>query len=266
MRDKGLFRLLALGGLAVLAACTAKPVPPLKVTPPVATAVPAAPRIEMRLYADEAPALGAYAGYARREGGKLVISYDGHDVVRLTSSPATDCEGWETCSLWRFAGLIGLEDHGVIQPFAVVSREHGEGLQTIVIDRQGRLEWSSGKLLPSADGRFVASGETASMLGDGFLQVIEWPYPRATYQSFSPCEPKAWVSAGVLKLSCADDDEGKAVFGATMTWNNGTGWKITADNPADSGRLKPVTLKVMSAKQVRDLAAWETAKGVEHLN
>ncbi|EGF93015.1 hypothetical protein ABI_14540 [Asticcacaulis biprosthecium C19] len=250
-------RLWVLGFLATVAACSTKPPPPVTTQPPPPPQT--APKaVEARLYHDEAAALKAFPKYARRDGSTLTLSYDGRDGVRLTSSPKTDCEGWETCSLWTLAGIVMLDDGAVI----VVRREHGEGDNYVLFDRKGDRLWLNGPPSVSPDLRYVASGQLASIISRSFTEITDWKAsPRLTQQSETSCQPLAWHDATRLRLQCNRDDDGETPpFDAEATLKNGA-WQLVSAQPVLP--FKP--RQVRTAAERAELATWEKKIGVEVL-
>ncbi|ESQ90043.1 hypothetical protein ABAC460_09760 [Asticcacaulis sp. AC460] len=250
-------RLWVLGLLATVAACSTKPVPPVTVQPPPPPQ--SGPKaVEARLYDDEAAALKAYPKFARREGDKLVLSYDGRDIVRLTSTPESACEGWETCSLWSFAGLIQLKDG----PVAVVYREHGEGDNYILFDRSGKSQWLAGAPMASPGGRYIASGIMASPLSDGLIEIVDWhASPRAIVDSDSWCEPVAWRDALRLKLRCNRDGENQAPAFEAEAVLTGNAWQLTSAQPVLPFKPRPP----QTAQERAESHTWEKDVGIERL-
>ncbi|ESQ77587.1 hypothetical protein [Asticcacaulis sp. AC402] len=252
-----LSRLGMLGLLVVVAACSSKPVPPVAVQ--AVLPVPPSPPVETaRIHDSETAALAAYPKYARRDGGKLILSYDGRDIARLTSSPATDCEGWETCSLWSFAGVVRLTEGPVI----VVRREHGEGENYVLFDRRGHREWLMGPPLASPDGRHVAAGLMSSMISTGLTEIVDWQStPHRFQDSETSCHPVAWQSASHLKLSCNRDDDGETPpFDAEAHLVGGV-WQLVAKPQVAAFKPRPLRDKATQAEG----DAWEQGKGVEIL-
>lgn len=249
-------RLWFLGLLVMVAACSTKPSPPVAVQPVPEALPPPPPAETARLHDSEAAALAAYPDYARREGGKLVLAYNGRDVVRLTSSPAGDCEGWETCSLWSFAGMVPLKGG----PIIVVRREHGEGENYVLFDRTGERLWLSGPPSVSPDGRHVANGQLSSLIATAYTEITAWDGSAGmTYQSETSCEPIAWTNATRLKLRCnRDDDDQTPPFDAEAALDNGA-WKLLSAQSVAPFKPRPAH----TAAQKAESRAWERKIGVE---
>lgn len=244
--------LAATGLLLLLSACAQRPTPPVSVTPPP----PEAPLSVARLFDDEAEALAVYPDYARREGQRLILSQGGRDIARLTSTPENACEGYETCSLWSFVGVIRIGDtlHGVVR------REHGEGDGYVVFASDGH-QWMSGRPQVSPDGRYVAAGHLASLVSQGRTEIIDWKAsPRQIYESETGCEPETWISAARLKLTCnLNDDDATEPFATEARYDNGQ-WKFTfLPSTGEPFFIAPQQSPAMQ----RQITEFETEAGLE---
>ncbi len=252
-------RYLAIGLLsaATLSACAARPpgVPATAVTPtPVAPVKPVA-----RLYDDEAAALAAYPATARRDKDKLVISYEGKDVAAFSNVNADGCEGYDTCSIWTFEGLITIGS----ETYAAVGQEQGEGFSYIVVDRHGQLDWIDDSPIVSPDGRYIANGSNGDGYDDSYVSIMDWqtPRPRQLYMSTAGCQPVRWNTHNQLELNCTPDGvvPGVKVDKATAT-KSGDHWTIAPGSYAPLTRV-PETPPMDKA----DLDAWQVQEGYQRL-
>lgn len=238
--------------LAGLAGCAPRFSPPIQIEPAPAPAPPPPPKVAARLYGEEADALAAYPAFASRSGDALTISFDGKAVARFTDVGKSACEGYETCSVWTFAGLVDIG--GALD--AAVMRDNGEDVQYVVIDRAGRDIWLSGAFTASPDGRYMATGQNDLSPG-GYLEIIDLtsPWPHVWAQSAAPCEPQDWTPPATLNLLC---DDGSGPVKATAMSQADGAWKLS---PGNWPPPQPQSAGARGADSVK----WEHDNGFERL-
>ena len=243
---------MGLLGAVTLSACVTRP----PVMPVVsATPAPAAPTVpEAHIYLPEARSLATYPDRARRDKGRLIVSYDGKDVAAFTDVNAGGCEGYDTCSVWTFLGLMTIGG----ETFVTVSREQGEGASFVTVDREGRLDWIGEAPVVSADGHYIANGADGTGYS-GYVSIIDWrtPRPRQQYVSQAACQPQGWDKANTLKLSCSADG---AKLDTAIARKSGDHWDITP------GAYAPVkAAPAATPKDISDLEAWQGQQGYQRL-
>ncbi len=235
-----------------LAGCAPRFTPPIQIEPAPAPAPPPPPKIAAKLYDKEADALAAYPEFATRSGDALTVGFDGNPVARFTDIGKSSCEGYETCSVWSFAGLVDIG--GMLD--AAVMRDNGEDVQYVVIDRAGHDIWLSGPFMASPDGRYMATGQNDLSTG-GYLEIIDLasPWPHVWAQSAAPCQPQDWTPAHNLNLLC---DDGSGPVKATAAPQGDGAWVLT---PGTWPPPQPQAAGIRDANS----AMWEHDNGFERL-
>ncbi len=231
---------------------------------------------------DEAGTMRGFPGVALRHGNALTVSRNGHPVARFTDKYIGHCEGFETCSVWRFAGEVTLlTAPGKPEPYVEVHHFIGEGGDFRLIAADGSITTLQDYPKASANGRYAAVGETEGE-SDGYLSIIDWSSPghRTTADFKSPCEPIKWKSANVLQVICSR--EGTTTHATlAIVKHLGQAWRLEDISAADETTQKPMpkatfkpygesavvsTATEPSAKDKANGDAYDRKSGYEKLN
>ena len=200
---------------------------------------------------DEAPTLKAHPDVARRTGDVLTISFHGKAVASFNDL-WKDCEGYETCSLWAFDGLISLTPApGKRETYVVVMHEQGEGRQYGLISRSGDITWLDDYPVASPDGRYVVIGE-AEGEGDGFLSVIDWTsagHRSSADFAQTACDPGKWQGT-TLKLVCSDESVKSYFALADLRQSAVDTFTLRETSAADSQTRAPIHDPAFHQKEV----------------
>ena len=205
---------------------------------------------------NEAPRLKSDTAIASRQGDVLTIRIDGQPAARFTDQRNLYCAGFDTCSIWTYAGTIVVGDgKGGKQTLPVVYQNNGENDDAVVVGRNGRIVRIGDKPLVSPSGQYLAAADTDATTG-GTLHITDWFSPgHQTTVSFNgeSCEPVKWTGPVSLAAECERDD-GKVhhKMPAAVTMDHGH-WRlveIVAPATKRKGKIKakPQQTKVIDGK------------------
>ncbi len=205
---------------------------------------------------NEAPRLKSESAVAARQGDVLTIRIDSQPAARFTDQRNLYCEGYNTCSIWTYAGTIVVGDgKGGKQILPVVYQDSGEDDDAVIVDHNGRIVWISDKPLVSPSGQYLAAADTEATT-DGTLHITDWFSPgHQTIVSFGgeACTPVKWTGPVSLAAECGRY-EGKVLrkMPATVTMDHGH-WRlveIVAPATKRKGKIKakPQQTKVIDGK------------------
>jgi hypothetical protein len=149
--------------------------------------------------AEEAKYLKADPDIAQRTGDTLTISYDGKPVAKFTAPVL----------LWQCRGTISMvDDQGQKDRLALVYLNMDEQGYTEVVRRDGTLIELDQEILPSPDGRSLASGY-GEIFYSGNLNVVEWTstaHPRLL-KFAANCYPVKWQDNAHFTAGCVRDED-----------------------------------------------------------
>jgi hypothetical protein len=178
----------------------------------------------------DSAAIAAHADVVKRDGESLILFVSGKPVARTHNIRTKDCEGFDSCFDWKFEGIVSVRDTpgGPLMALPVISSLNWEGTDYAIIDALGRAQWLSSSPLASPDGCFIANGNQADVLSDGYLAVTDWcgGYPRKQRYAYPPCEPRQWGGVDTLSLSCREEGEPQEFPAQAKRQADGT-WLIT---------------------------------------
>jgi hypothetical protein len=131
----------------------------------------------------EAKLLHKFPAFAARKTNFMTISYGGKSVARFEDKDEP----------WTFCGILRLYDSKAkaLVSLAIVQIHHSESEDTFVVEKDGTIDVFGEEILPSGDGRLLASG-FANIEVSGPLEIYEWDSPNhATKYVFKvSCAPK----------------------------------------------------------------------------
>lgn len=185
--------------------------------------------------ASEPALLRAYPAIAKRDDHGLTVLRSGHAVARFHDINANGCGGNDTCSIWRFIGVLSLNAGDGRRTYAEVFHSNGEGWEVMLIGDDGDplvfgpLVFRN-ELMPSPDGRYAATGITSG-LDDAYLSIIDWASPDhhlvATFGRLTGCEPLNWQGPDEFRAIC-DHEKSTTHYSMATVRRTGDGtWQLT---------------------------------------
>lgn len=263
-------------GLGLSMACLLPACQPVSQPAPDASASAESARA-LSVDKDENRAMAAHSGVAERQGDVLTISSDGTPIASFTDIGKNDCEGFDSCSIWSFAGVITLQSvPGKSERFVRVQHFNGEIDEQVLVATDGTIHWTFGDFAASEDGRYLAAGSAEGVLSDGYLRIVDFASPgHSRFANFdAQCDVTGWTAARTIAVICSRNESSTFAIAGTVSETSPGTWRLLETRILKKPEAEKVELRSQIVKLVEEapskfsaaeLAAYDQKAGYKRL-